>query len=161
LFQVSSNVESGRVKIEQEGVVSSWSTGIAEIQLPSSYKDRNALETEKAARRATDSFQSRNNPHTFQRFHIDPATLQANSAMPSEERTESSSNDNNPNKRRKLKSTDDLAVEKYKKVNKTKQKQWNTLNKLFLIKINNFLFSFSFFLYFFFLKQSIFEGKRI
>jgi hypothetical protein len=99
---------------EEEGVVSSWSTGIAEIQLPSSYKSENITQTQEAARKAME-FKRPMESGGFQRFQIvDPALQSISSAVALDGSDHQA--ENNQNKRRKLKSTDDYVLEKFKQV---------------------------------------------
>lgn len=108
------------MKLEDEGVASSWSTGIAEIQLPMNYKAKNAIETQEATRRV-DSFvsQQRTDKTTYSRFQIVDPSLQS-SAIPREELQKLEGSEDaisgETRKRRFQRSTDDLVVERFKKV---------------------------------------------
>lgn len=108
------------MKLEDEGVASSWSTGIAEIQLPMNYKAQNAMETQEATRRV-DSFvsQQRIDKTTYSRFQIVDPSLQS-SAIPREELQKLEGSEDatsgETRKRRFQRSTDDLVVERFKKV---------------------------------------------
>ncbi len=101
---------SKKVKLDDEGVVSSWSTGIAEIQLPLSYKLQNIQETEQAANSGLRYYNSLNGKSGgFQRFQINDSNLFTSATAD----THSQEFDNTIN-RKPLRSTDDLAVQRFK-----------------------------------------------
>jgi hypothetical protein len=107
---------------EEEGVVSSWSTGIAEIELPSSYKVQNYMETAQATSNQGFGNGLFSNVSTFQRFQKTDPFYQSK-VVPSEAVSSLKGEDHHHNnnyhdnrKRKFQKSTDDLALEKYKKV---------------------------------------------
>ena len=105
---------------EEEGVVSSWSTGIAEIQLPSSYKAKNIAQTEEAARKAVE-LKRPLETGGFQRFQVvDPVLQSMSSAIPTDDPNQQQ---HNHNKRRKLKSSDDYVLEKFKQVSSSSFQQ--------------------------------------
>jgi hypothetical protein len=123
---------------EEEGVVSSWSTGIAEIELPSAYKIQNYMETAEATSNHGIGNGLFSTVSTFQRFQkTDPfyqskvVPSEAVSSLKGEDSHRHNNYDNN-RKRKFQKSTDDLALEKYKKV----------ISFLFVIRYLVFIFLF-------------------
>ena len=104
---------------EEDGAASSWSTGIAEVALPMSFKLKNIEDTEKLTKKAQ-AYQGLLQHHqsgtAYQRFQIDrnittgflPRDAPLEHALPT--------TDVNEHQKRPLKSTDDLVASRFKKV---------------------------------------------
>jgi hypothetical protein len=108
-----SDLTATKVKLDDEGVVSSWSTGIAEVQLPMSYKLQNIQETERAANNAMMYNQNFHGKAVgFQRFQINDSTA---IKQPLEYIAGGLTHlQEGHNNKRPLKSSDDAAVQRYK-----------------------------------------------
>jgi septation ring formation regulator EzrA len=110
---VTTEVAAKKVKIEEEqGTASSWSTGIAEVELPMTFKLRNIEETERAAQQALQVPQTTKSTG-FRRFQLNAnmpmqsasAAFDAQTAVP----VVSSKVDH-----RNLRSTDDMVIQQFK-----------------------------------------------
>lgn len=112
---IGSDLVAKKVKLDEDGVVSSWSTGIAEVQLPMSYKLKNIEATEKAANNALKySLNLHGKSATYQRFQISDSS-QITLPMDAAEYSHSGSQNHDINlNKRQMKSTDDLALQRYK-----------------------------------------------
>lgn len=113
---VGADLAAKKVKLDEEGVASSWSTGIAEVQLPMSYKLQNIEATERAANNALKYSQSMHGKSGgFHRFQINESQItMPMGAAEFNLSNNTQGNESNSNKR-PMKSTDDLAVQRYKK----------------------------------------------
>lgn len=113
---VGSDLAAKKVKLDEEGVVSSWSTGIAEVQLPMSFKLQNIEATERAANNALKYSQSLYGKSCgYQRFQISDSS-QITLPMGAAEFSSTSLAEipDSHGYKKPMKSTDDLAVQRYK-----------------------------------------------
>lgn len=99
------------IKADESGIVPAWSTQLAEVALPISYKLKNIEATERIASQAGEAVTSSSNIASMYRFNTQERAPKVHPSMAGFD-----ASGNNAAQKRPLKSSDDYALEQYKKV---------------------------------------------
>lgn len=104
------------LKADESGIVPAWSTQLAEVALPISFKLKNIEATERIATQAGDNVPGAGpsggaNIASMYRFNTQERAAKLHPSM-----AEFDSSQNNAGQKRPQKSSDDYALEQYKKV---------------------------------------------
>lgn len=115
------------LKADESGIVPAWSTQLAEVALPISFKMKNIEATERIATQAGDNVpgagSSGANIASMYRFNTQERAAKLHPSM-----VEFDSSQNNAGQKRPQKSSDDYALEQYKKVC-----LMSTFNRMFVL----------------------------